>query len=65
MRFRGMKGKVRFDANVEQDEETSGTCKTCGRDTRRSKYGILHRDCAVCRYLKMIYSPSISVERIK
>lgn len=38
-------------------------CITCNRRVRRShRTGILHSRCFNCRYLVMIYGPSIRVE---
>jgi hypothetical protein len=59
----GERGPLRFQARFTAGGAASGTCGTCGGDTRRSRYGILHEDCFGCRYLKMIYGDSIRVTR--
>lgn len=61
--FGGLKKGRIFTARVVTSREASGRCGTCNGPTRRSRYGILHRDCFVCRYLKLIYGPGISVTR--
>jgi tRNA G26 N,N-dimethylase Trm1 len=61
--FHGQKARRNFNVKIIESEATASTCKTCGGPTRRNKYRILHKDCSVCRYLKMIYGPSIPVER--
>lgn len=44
--------------------QKGGECDTCGGRTIRSRTtGTIHKTCFSCRYLKMIYGPSIKVER--
>lgn len=60
----GTYGKLTFTVRFIPDEETKGTCDSCGGRTLRShKTGILHDDCYGCRHLKMIFGPNIKVTR--
>ncbi len=59
----GARGRLSFHAFPRVASVTKGVCHTCGGPTRRSRYGIMHRDCFGCRYLKMIYGPTIEVTR--
>lgn len=63
-RFQGVKSHKRYTVNVEPSEEKARTCTTCGGPVHRSwRTGILHSRCFTCRYLVMIYGPSIRVTR--
>lgn len=63
MSYGGIKKGVKFHARAMCSDVTGGECITCGRSTRRSwRTGILHKRCYGCRYLVMIYGPSITVE---
>jgi hypothetical protein len=60
--LRGEKNGARFRARFRTSDETAGECRRCGRDVRRSwATHILHSECRVCRYLVMMYGPSIEV----
>jgi hypothetical protein len=60
-RFRGRK----FHAHVKPSEERSRKCALCEGPVHRSwRTGVLHSKCYACRYLVMIYGPSIEVERV-
>jgi hypothetical protein len=59
----GERGGLLFTAYPKIANVTRGVCGTCGGPTRRSRYGIMHKDCFGCRYLKMIYGPNITVTR--
>jgi hypothetical protein len=59
----GDRGPLTFHVSYRIAQSTKGECASCGGKTRRNRYGILHADCSGCRYLKMIYGPSIKIER--
>lgn len=60
------KGGRRFVARFEVSAEKKRTCITCGGVVRRSWVtDILHRRCRFCRYLVMMYGPSIRVTKPK
>lgn len=66
-RFDVRKGKVQGTAYLPKPRpgEASRAKCPCGGDIHRShRTGILHRYCYLCRYLRMIYGPSISIRRI-
>lgn len=55
-----------FTARYRTSRAKSGTCERCGRPVRRSWVtGILHDECRTCRYLVMMYGPSISVRLVE
>jgi hypothetical protein len=59
------KGTVSGVARIKQNPSMRpSVCKLCnGRVNRSHLTGILHLYCYFCRYLRMIYGPSISVKR--
>jgi hypothetical protein len=63
IQYANVKAKARIiDRNPNKH---GGTCSTCGGRTIRSRTtGTIHKDCFSCRYLKMIYGPSIEVSRV-
>lgn len=59
-------GIAKIDFHEATDSEPSRRECSCGGGIRRSHVtGILHRYCSICRYLRMIYGPNITVERNK
>lgn len=61
-KFVGWRGKRHFAVRTTVSKRYQKKCGTCGRAVRRShRTGILWDDCFTCRYLKMIYGPSIKV----
>lgn len=64
IRFDGDRSKRHFEVTILPSAQTVGKCPCCGSRVLRSwRTGILHRHCFVCRYLRMIYGPSITVTR--
>jgi hypothetical protein len=66
--FKGEKGKVTFRAELDVDLDKrphKRDCSLCGIRVHRSwRTGLLHSKCFYCRYLSMIYGPSIEVRRM-
>lgn len=55
----------RVVARFKTSERTRSTCRLCGGSVHRSWVTqILHAECRACRYLVMMYGPSIRVARI-
>jgi formamidopyrimidine-DNA glycosylase len=55
-----------FRASFRVSRKKSGVCERCGRPVRRSWVTeILHDECRACRYLVMMYGPSITVRLVE
>lgn len=60
----GYDASHRFRVHYLKSRKTQRLCTMCGGRVRRSwKTGILHSRCRFCRYLVMMYGPSIEVEQ--